>query len=155
MCTAAINLTSRALGDVTNAEVLLKIKGFISLFIQTMEVSIMSHVSTSLSILSYTSQGWSYSVATLDTFLLRLFDKYAELLKRRFSEDFQEVCMFSTLGRQLLTPSSRLSLPTTICPWLSIHLKNMRRSSTSAGFRKKRAPRSSRESKNPYRTLHV
>jgi hypothetical protein len=34
-------------------------------------------------------------------------------------------------------------------------LKNMRRSSTSAGFRKKRAPRSSRESKNPYRTLHV
>jgi hypothetical protein len=72
MCTAAINLTSRALGDVTNAEVLLKIKGFISLFIQTME-------------------GWSYSVATLDTFLLRLFDKYAELLKRRFSEDFQEI----------------------------------------------------------------
>jgi hypothetical protein len=27
----------------------------------------------------------------LDNFLLTLFDKYAELLKRRFSEDFQEV----------------------------------------------------------------
>lgn len=27
----------------------------------------------------------------LDTFLLTLFDKYAELLKRRFSDDFQEV----------------------------------------------------------------
>jgi exocyst complex component 6 len=39
MCTAAINLTSKALNEVTNAEVLLKIKGFISLFIQTMEVS--------------------------------------------------------------------------------------------------------------------
>lgn len=44
MCTAAINLTSKALNDVTNAEVLLKIKGFISLFIQTMEVSQSSAV---------------------------------------------------------------------------------------------------------------
>jgi hypothetical protein len=72
MCAAAINLTSKALNDVNNAEVLLKIKTFISLFIQTME-------------------GWGYSVSTLDAFLLKLFDKYAELLKRRFSEDFQEI----------------------------------------------------------------
>ncbi|SPN98297.1 related to secretory pathway protein (exocyst complex protein Sec15) [Cephalotrichum gorgonifer] len=72
MCQAAINLTSKALNDVTDAEVLLKIKGFISLFIQTME-------------------GWGYSVAVLDTFLLTLFHKYAELLKRRFSDDFQEI----------------------------------------------------------------
>ena len=27
----------------------------------------------------------------MDTFLLKLFDKYAELLKRRFSDDFHEV----------------------------------------------------------------
>ncbi|KEZ44890.1 hypothetical protein SAPIO_CDS3025 [Scedosporium apiospermum] len=72
MCQAAVNLTSKALNDVTDAEVLLKIKGFISLFIQTME-------------------GWGYSVAMLDNFLLTLFNKYAELLKRRFSEDFQEI----------------------------------------------------------------
>lgn len=39
MCSAAINLTTRALNDVSNAEVLLKIKGFIALFVQTMEVS--------------------------------------------------------------------------------------------------------------------
>lgn len=38
MCQTAINLTSKALNDVMDAEVLLKIKGFISLFIQTMEV---------------------------------------------------------------------------------------------------------------------
>lgn len=43
MCTAAINLTSKALGDVDNAEVLLKIKTFISLFIQTMEVCRSRH----------------------------------------------------------------------------------------------------------------
>jgi hypothetical protein len=72
MCSMAIKLTSNALKNVANAEVLLKIKGFMALFIQTME-------------------GWGYSVATLDTFLLTLFDKYAELLIRRFSEDFQEI----------------------------------------------------------------
>ncbi|KAI1340449.1 exocyst complex subunit Sec15-like-domain-containing protein [Xylariaceae sp. FL0016] len=72
MCSTAISLTSRALGDVANAEVLLKIKGVIALFIQTME-------------------GWGYSVMRLDDFLVTLFDKYAELLKRRFSEDFQEI----------------------------------------------------------------
>ncbi|KAM0334071.1 hypothetical protein ACHAQA_001091 [Verticillium albo-atrum] len=72
MCHTAIGLTSTALNEVSNAEVLLKIKGVMALFIQTME-------------------GWGYSVSTLDTFLLTLFDKYAELLKRRFSEDFQEI----------------------------------------------------------------
>lgn len=30
-------------------------------------------------------------MTALDNFLLTLFEKYAELLKRRFSEDFQEV----------------------------------------------------------------
>lgn len=72
MCTSAITLTSRSLGGVTNAEVLLKIKSVFALFIQTME-------------------GWGYSVAMLDNFLLTLFDKYAELLKLRFSDDFQEI----------------------------------------------------------------
>ncbi|KAH8130439.1 exocyst complex, sec15 subunit [Trichoderma asperelloides] len=72
MCTAAITITAKALTDIDNAEVLLKIKGFIAMFIQTME-------------------GWGYSVSALDNFLLQLFDKYAQLLKRRFSEDFQEI----------------------------------------------------------------
>ncbi|KAK2000498.1 exocyst complex subunit Sec15-like protein [Colletotrichum falcatum] len=72
MCHTAITLTSQALDEVSNAEILLKIKGVIALFIQTME-------------------GWGYSVSMLDNFLLTLFDKYAELLKRRFSEDFQEI----------------------------------------------------------------
>ncbi|KAK5988743.1 Exocyst complex component sec15-like protein [Cladobotryum mycophilum] len=72
LCGAAIALTSKALTDIDNAEVLLKIKGFVALFVQTME-------------------GWGYSIAALDNFLLKLFDKYAELLKRRFSDDFQEI----------------------------------------------------------------
>ncbi len=72
MCQTAINLISKALREVGNAEVLLNLKGVIALFIQTME-------------------SWGYSVSMLDNFLLTLFDKYAELLKRRFSEDFQEI----------------------------------------------------------------
>jgi hypothetical protein len=39
MCHAAISLISKALNEVDNAEVLLKIKGVIALFIQTMDVS--------------------------------------------------------------------------------------------------------------------
>ncbi|MCJ1323018.1 hypothetical protein MMC15_008369 [Xylographa vitiligo] len=72
MCQTAITLIAKALHEVDNAEMLLKIKGVIALFIQTME-------------------SWVYPVGALDTFLLTLFEKYAELLKRRFSDDFQEI----------------------------------------------------------------
>ncbi|KAJ4421436.1 Rab GTPase-binding exocyst subunit S15 [Neurospora sp. IMI 360204] len=72
MCQTAIRLISRSLTDVDNAELLLKIKGDIALFIQTME-------------------SWNYSVSMLNNFQLTLFYKYAELLKRRFSDDFQEI----------------------------------------------------------------
>ncbi|EPQ62307.1 Bgt-357 [Blumeria graminis f. sp. tritici] len=72
MCQSAINLISKALDDVEKAEQILKIKGVIALFIQTME-------------------GWGYSVAALDNFLLILFERYAALLKKGFSDDFQEI----------------------------------------------------------------
>ncbi|KAL8737936.1 MAG: hypothetical protein Q9181_001199 [Wetmoreana brouardii] len=72
MCQTAIALVSNALYEVTNAELLLKIKGIVALFIQTMSA-------------------WGYPVVSLDNFLLTLFEKYAELLKRRFSDDFQEI----------------------------------------------------------------
>lgn len=38
MCQTAINLISKALDEVADAELLLKIKGVVALFIQTMEV---------------------------------------------------------------------------------------------------------------------
>ncbi|KAI9790361.1 MAG: hypothetical protein M1816_005179 [Peltula sp. TS41687] len=72
LCQTAIVLISKALGSVDSAEMLLKIKGIIALFIQTMV-------------------GWNYSVHALDAFLLTLFEKYAELLKKGFSDDFQEI----------------------------------------------------------------
>ena len=38
MCQSAIDLVTNALPDVGSAEVLLKVKGVVALFIQTMEV---------------------------------------------------------------------------------------------------------------------
>jgi hypothetical protein len=72
MCHVAISLTSKTLDNVDSADTLLNVKGVVSLFIQTME-------------------GWGYSVTMLDNFLLTIFYKYAELLQKKFSDDFQEV----------------------------------------------------------------
>ncbi|RMZ91963.1 hypothetical protein DV736_g783, partial [Chaetothyriales sp. CBS 134916] len=72
LCTSAISLMNRTLDQVDNAEHLLKIKNLISLFMQTMA-------------------SFSYNTTTMSTYLLALFDRYAELLKQRFSEDFVEI----------------------------------------------------------------
>ncbi|KAK4238587.1 exocyst complex subunit Sec15-like-domain-containing protein [Achaetomium macrosporum] len=72
MCQAAIRIISRSLDGVNNADLLLKIKEDIALFIQTME-------------------GWGYSASLVNNFQLVLFHKHAELLQRRFGEDFQEI----------------------------------------------------------------
>ncbi|KAI4855461.1 exocyst complex subunit Sec15-like protein, partial [Aureobasidium sp. EXF-8846] len=72
MCQSTIALVSKSLPSIDNDERLLKIKGVIALFVQTMG-------------------SWGYSVDSLDQLLLTIFDKYAQLLKQRFSEDFQEI----------------------------------------------------------------
>ncbi|KAF9892203.1 hypothetical protein FE257_002609 [Aspergillus nanangensis] len=72
MCQTAVSLISKALPEVDNAENLLKIKNLIALFMQTMNT-------------------WEFPVRIFDNFLLTLFKKYAELLKTRFSDDFQEI----------------------------------------------------------------
>lgn len=72
LCQTAISLMAKALSAVDNAEHLLKIKNLVSLFIQTM-------------------QSFNFNTAAISNFVLVLFDKYAELLKQRFSEDFIEI----------------------------------------------------------------
>ncbi|KAL4998985.1 exocyst complex subunit Sec15-like-domain-containing protein [Aspergillus recurvatus] len=72
MCHTAVGLISTALHEVDNAESLLKIKNLIALFMQTMNT-------------------WDFAVAAFEDLLLTLFRKYAELLKKRFSDDFQEI----------------------------------------------------------------
>ncbi|KAL4801736.1 exocyst complex subunit Sec15-like-domain-containing protein [Aspergillus unguis] len=72
MCQTAVSLISNALHEVDNAESLLKIKNLIALFMQTMNT-------------------WGFAVGAFDNLLLTLFKNYADLLKRRFSDDFQEI----------------------------------------------------------------
>ncbi|KAK7190171.1 hypothetical protein DPSP01_008007 [Paraphaeosphaeria sporulosa] len=72
MCARAIELITKALPQVSNDELLLRIKGRVALFMLTMEK-------------------WGYSVSTMNDLLLTLFSKYSELLKSRFSEDFTEI----------------------------------------------------------------
>ncbi|KGQ00775.1 hypothetical protein PAAG_12559 [Paracoccidioides lutzii Pb01] len=72
MCQGAVALISKALDAVDNAENILKIKNLIVLFMQAMDT-------------------WGFPVGIFDNFLITLFRKYAELLKKRFSDDFQEI----------------------------------------------------------------
>jgi hypothetical protein len=55
-------------------------------------------------------------VSALDNFLLKLFEKYAELLKRRFSDDFQEVCETTSSktqanNRQIVSTDDYMPMP--------------------------------------------
>jgi len=72
MCQGAVALISSAFNSVQSDEKLLKIKGVIALFIQTMD-------------------SWGYPVSSLDSLLLTLFDKYSSILRKRFSDDFSEI----------------------------------------------------------------
>ncbi|OJD12594.1 hypothetical protein AJ78_06837 [Emergomyces pasteurianus Ep9510] len=72
MCQGAVTLISKALNTVDNAENILKIKNLVVLFMQAMDT-------------------WGFPVGVFDNFLITLFGKYAELLKKRFSDDFQEI----------------------------------------------------------------
>ena len=72
LCQTVISLISKALPGLDNAEQLLKVKNLVFLFIQTMD-------------------SWRFPTAIMNGFLLTLFEKYAQLLKRRFSDDFLEI----------------------------------------------------------------
>jgi hypothetical protein len=72
MCQSSIRLIETALPKVDDDEKLLKIKSLIALFIQTMD-------------------NWNYSVNSWNTLVLSIFEQYAQLLKKRFSEDFSEI----------------------------------------------------------------
>jgi hypothetical protein len=111
MCQGAISLISSALHKIDNDDRLLKVKGVIALFIQTMD-------------------SWGYSVSSLDGLLLTLFEKYSSLLKKRFSDDFQEVS-FSAVVRicpATLTSLYRLSAQMTTCRCRLITQTSMQKS---------------------------
>ncbi len=90
MCQAVIRIISKSVDNITNAELFRKVKDDIALFIQTMEASSPHKLPAAFPFLTMT-QGWGYSASMLNSFQLVMFYKYAELLKRRFGEDFHEI----------------------------------------------------------------
>ncbi|KAI5289546.1 hypothetical protein KEM54_003683, partial [Ascosphaera aggregata] len=72
MCQGAVALIYKAIPTVDSPESVLNAKNLITLFMQTMNT-------------------WGFSCAVFDNLLLALFHKYSELLKKRFSDDFQEI----------------------------------------------------------------
>jgi hypothetical protein len=141
MCQSTIALVNKSLPTIDNDDKLLKIKGVIALFVQTMGVSFVPFPRPEASEdADKQRQSWGYSVDSLDQLLLTIFDKYAQLLKQRFSEDFQEVSVdrgfpFARFVLRRLTSTRRLFRRTTICPCLSTTPTSTTRSSTSVGIR--------------------
>lgn len=72
VCKKSISLIVSALPSVDSDEKILRIKSVVALFIQTVD-------------------SWGYPVADFDKLTVTLFEKYADLLKKRFREDFQEI----------------------------------------------------------------
>lgn len=84
MCQSSASLISASLHTVDSDEKLLRIKGVVALFIQTMD-------------------SWGYSTSSMDSLQLTLFEKYSSILRKRFSEDFEEVRLTILLTRFRLT----------------------------------------------------
>lgn len=89
MCQSALTLMASAIHSVDNAETLLNITSVVSLFVQTMEVRfqfvyVRNPVLTS-------RKSWKFHATGLTAFLMTLFEKHVQLLRMRYSADFQEV----------------------------------------------------------------
>lgn len=82
-------------------------------------------------------------MSVLDNFLLKLFEKYAELLKRRFGEDFQEVRVHGRADDIYLT-IDRLFRPTITCQCLLATSMSTIRFSMLAGLRRTSHEKNSR-----------
>lgn len=72
MCQSVIHLVSKALSDVDSASSVLAVKNKLAEFAHTMD-------------------GWGYSVSAIDAFLLDIFEKYAELLKKQYSDILEKI----------------------------------------------------------------
>lgn len=66
--------------------------------------------------------------------MLKLFYRYADLLKRKFSTDFQQVSSFSEVLMDIVLTFTRLCLPMNTCLCLSIAKKTLIKSFKSVGM---------------------
>ena len=88
MCRQIGEVIGLGLKGCSEPEIFLESKTNVLLFVQTLEVSLASQVKDD-SLL--TIQGYGYNVTELNSVLVTLFERYSELLLRKFSTDFDQI----------------------------------------------------------------
>ncbi|KAJ9475573.1 Exocyst complex component SEC15 [Pseudozyma hubeiensis] len=98
MCSRVVDIVSLALRDCKDTKIYVSAKASIQVFIQTLE-------------------GYSFPVAKLNALLLTLFERYAQLLRDRFSQDFQQAMKETQHEPMIVTSPEELSKVLSVC-WL-------------------------------------
>lgn len=97
MCERVVRIVDDGLAGCEDPEVFLGTKLKVLTFVQTLEVRLLLppflvSLNSSLTRFSpFDEQGYGYSVNQLNNLLLTLFERYSQLLQRKFSGDFEQV----------------------------------------------------------------
>ena len=86
MCKRIVEVMGQGLKGCGQPEVFLESKTNVLLFVQTLEVSRGTVVQSADG-----SKGYEYNITELNGLLITLFERYSELLLRKFSTDFDQV----------------------------------------------------------------
>ncbi|CBQ69901.1 related to secretory pathway protein (exocyst complex protein Sec15) [Sporisorium reilianum SRZ2] len=98
MCTRVVDIVSLALRDCNDTKVYVSAKASVQTFIQTLE-------------------GYSFPVAKLNALLFTLFERYAHLLRDRFSSDFQQAMRETQHQPMVVSNAEELQKVLSVC-WL-------------------------------------
>jgi len=86
MCRRIVDIMGQGLKGCGEPEVFLQSKTEVLLFVQTLEVGFFAWLLKRADM-----QGYGYNVTELNGLLITLFQRYSELLLRKFSVDFDQV----------------------------------------------------------------
>ncbi|SPO30136.1 related to secretory pathway protein (exocyst complex protein Sec15) [Ustilago trichophora] len=98
MCSRVVDIVSLALRDCKDTKIYVSAKASVQTFIQTLE-------------------GYSFPVTKLNALLLTLFERYAQLLRDRFSKDFQQAMRETQHQPMVVSDSEELNKVLSVC-WL-------------------------------------
>ncbi|KAK4689058.1 exocyst complex component 6, partial [Tremellales sp. Uapishka_1] len=89
MCRRIVEVVSQGLKGCGEPEIFLETKGNVLVFVQTLEVRV--HPDCGVMLKARLCQGYGYNVTELNGLLITLFQRYSELLLRKFSTDFDQI----------------------------------------------------------------
>ncbi|SPO31224.1 related to secretory pathway protein (exocyst complex protein Sec15) [Ustilago trichophora] len=98
MCSRVVDIVSLALRDCKDTKIYVSAKASVQTFIQTLE-------------------GYSFAVGKLNVLLLTLFERYAQLLRDRFSKDFQQAMRETQHQPMVVSNFEELNKVLSVC-WL-------------------------------------